>query len=39
LKVYLEVVERTGSLAADKARAAQRMAQLRAGLEQFLAAT
>ncbi len=39
LKVYLEVVEQTGDLAADKARAAQRMAQLRAGLERFLAAT
>ena len=39
LKVYLEVVEQTGDLAADKARTAQRMAELRAGLERFLAAT
>ncbi len=38
LKVYLEVVENTGDLAADRARAAQRMQILRAGLEQFLGA-
>jgi phosphomannomutase len=38
LKVYLEVVENTGALAADQARAAERMAGLRAGLERFLAA-
>lgn len=38
LKVYLEVVERSGDLAADRARATDRMAQLRAGLERFLAA-
>ena len=38
LKVYLEVVEKSGDLAADRERAAQRMAVLRAGLEAFLAA-
>ncbi len=38
LKVYLEVVESTGDLAADRARAAARMAALRGGLESFLAA-
>jgi len=38
LKVYLEVVERTGDLAADRARATARMLELRAGLERFLAA-
>jgi phosphomannomutase len=38
LKVYLEVVEKSGDLAADRDRAAQRMAVLRAGLEAFLAA-
>jgi phosphomannomutase len=37
LKVYLEVVESSGDLAADKQRAAERMAALRAGLERFLA--
>ena len=38
LKVYLEVVESSGDLTADRERAAQRMAVLRAGLEAFLAA-
>jgi phosphomannomutase len=38
LKVYLEVVERSGDLARDRERAAQRMHQLRAGLERFLEA-
>lgn len=39
LKVYLEVVENSGDLATDKARAAQRLAELRSGLERFLADT
>lgn len=39
LKVYLEVVESSGDLATDKARARERMATLRSGLEAFLAAT
>ncbi|MEZ5186625.1 MAG: phospho-sugar mutase [Candidatus Nanopelagicales bacterium] len=39
LKVYLEVVERTGDLQADMRRAGERLAELRVGLERFLAAT
>ncbi len=39
LKVYLEVVEHSGDLARDQENARARMAVLRAGLEQFLAAT
>ena len=38
LKVYLEVVENTGELDADRARASERMRVLRAGLEAFLEA-
>ncbi len=38
LKVYLEVVERSGDVAADRARANERLAVLRGGLEEFLAA-
>lgn len=38
LKVYLEVVENTGDLDADRARASERMRTLRAGLEAFLEA-
>jgi phosphomannomutase len=38
LKVYLEVVENTGDLEADRTRAAERMHVLRAGLEDFLEA-
>lgn len=39
LKVYLEVVEKTGNLAADQHRADERMTTLRSGLERFLATT
>jgi phosphomannomutase len=38
LKIYLEVVERSGDVATDRARAGERLTALRAGLEQFLAA-
>ncbi len=38
LKVYLEVVESTGDLAADQVRAAERLRALREGLERFLGA-
>jgi phosphomannomutase len=38
LKVYLEVVENTGDLDADRARASERMRALRGGLEAFLGA-
>lgn len=38
LKVYLEVVENTGDLDADRARGSERMRTLRAGLEAFLEA-
>jgi len=38
LKVYLEVVESSGDVVADRQRAAERLAELRAGLEEFLAA-
>ena len=37
LKIYLEVIERTGDVAADRARADERRAALRRGLEEFLA--
>lgn len=39
LKVYLEIVENSGDLAADKSRATARMTTLKSGLDQFLAAT
>jgi hypothetical protein len=38
LKVYLEVIERSGDVATDRARAVERLSVLRAGLEEFLAA-